>query len=178
MRRAGWILLLIALAPRSSAAQVPLEISGGYSAARDPRDQITLPAGWVAGAAFVLTPALSVVGEISGQYKTLAVVNVDARVSTHTVMGGFRASARVGRLTEFGQILGGVVRFSGSAFGATTVAHVLGIQSGVGIDYPLSPKWAARAQIDVRFMRSQPDAVNGGYQYRFATAVVYRARPR
>jgi hypothetical protein len=157
-------------------AQAPAELFGGYSMARDPRDQVTLPAGWVGGAAIGLTPALSAVVDVSGQYKTLSLVNADARLSTHTLMAGLRASARVGRLTEFGQIAAGVMRASGSAFGATTTGASLAVQPGVGVDWPLTRRWAARAQIDVRLLRSQPDAVNGGYQYRFATGIVYRVR--
>jgi hypothetical protein len=178
MRRARWILLLMALVPRSTSAQTPVELYGGYAVARDPRDQITLPAGWVAGAAIGLTPALSVVADVSGQYKTLALVSADARLSTHTAMGGLRASVRVGSLVEFGQVVAGLMRASGSAFGATTSGVSIAVQPGVGIDWPLTRRWTARAQIDVRLMRSQPDAVNGGYQYRFATGIVYRIRPR
>ena len=88
-------------------------------------------------------------------------------------MGGLRASARLGRLTEFGQILAGVVRTSGSAFGSTTSGQSLGIQPGVGIDYPLTRAWAARAELDVRLIATQPDTTNGGYQYRFVAALVY-----
>jgi hypothetical protein len=178
MRRARWILLLIALAPASASAQVPLEVFGGYSAARDPRDQVTLPAGWVAGVAVGLTPVVAVVGDVSGQYRTLSLVNAEVRLSTHTLMGGLRASARVGRLTEFGQIVAGAVRASASAFGATATGVSIAIQPGVGVDWPLTRRWAARAQIDVRFMGRQLDASNGGYQYRFATGLVYRVRSR
>jgi hypothetical protein len=171
------LMLLLVLVARQASAQAPFEISGGYSLARDPRDAVTLPSGWVAGAAIGVTPALSVVGDFSGQYKTIPLLNANARLSAHTVMGGVRVSASVGRLTEFAQILAGVVRTSGSAFGATSSSESPGIQPGVGLDYPLARAWVARAELDVRLIRSQPDATNGGYQYRFAAALVYR-RPR
>jgi hypothetical protein len=172
-----WVLLF-GLAARQTSAQTRFEISGGYALAHDPRDEVTLPSGWMAGAAIGVTPALSVVGEISGQYKTIPLLNADARLSAHTAMGGLRASANVGRLTEFAQILAGVARTSGSAFGATDTSRAPGIQPGVGVDYPLARAWAARAELDVRLIRSQPDATNGGHQYRFAAALVYRVRPR
>ena len=71
MRRAFSIVLLLALLPRQAAAQKPFEISGGYAPAHDARDEVTLPAGWMAGAALNLTPAFSVVADFSGQYKTI-----------------------------------------------------------------------------------------------------------
>jgi hypothetical protein len=178
MVRALPMVLLLFLLPRPASAQVSAEVSGGYSIARDPRDDVTLPAGWMAGAAVGLPHALSAVADISGQYKTIALLGSDAKLSVHTVMGGIRASARIGRLTEFGQVLAGVVRTSGSAFGSTTVNRALGVQPGAGVDYRLSRRFAARAELDVRLIRSQPDENNSGYQVRFVAGLVYRVNPR
>ncbi len=177
MIRALPMLLLLCLLPRPAAAQ-SIEVSGGYAVARDPRDEITLPAGWMAGVAVGLTRTLSAVADVSGQYKTVALVGSDARLSVHTVMGGVCASAKLGRITEFAQLLVGDVRTAGSAFGATTVNHSLGIQPGVGVDYSLVSRFSARAQLDLRLIRSQPDAANRGYEYRFTAGVVYRVNPR
>lgn len=171
--RALPMVLLLLLSPRPAAAQ-GVEIAGGYSVARDPRDAVTLPAGWMAGAAVDLNHAFSVVADASGQYKTVELFDADARLRVHTLMGGVRAAARVGRLREFGQVLAGVVQTSGSAFGATTTYRALGIQPGVGIDYPLAERWSARAELDIRLIASQPDAQNGGYQFRFVAALVHR----
>jgi Outer membrane protein beta-barrel domain len=173
MRRAWPLLLLLLCLPRPAAAQT-LEITGGYSLARDSRDQVTLPAGWMAGAAIGLTPAFSLVADVSGQYKTVALFTGDAKLRVHTVMGGVRAAARVGQLTEFGQVLIGVVRTSGSAFGETTSGQSLGVQPGIGVDYPRATRWAARAQFDVRLIQRQADATNGGLQYRFVVGLVRR----
>jgi hypothetical protein len=178
MVRALPIVLLLCLLPCSASAQPSVEVSGGYSLARDPRDDVTLPAGWMLGATVGLTHSLSAVADVSGQYKTIALVESDARLSVHTVMGGVRASARIGRLTEFGQALVGTVRVSGSAFGSTTSSHSLGIQPGAGVDYPLGRSFAARAELDVRLIRSQADTNNSGYQFRFVAGLVYRMNPR
>ena len=35
-----------------------------------------------------------------------------------------------------------------------------------GVDYPVTRAWAARAQLDVRLIRSQQDAANGGLRNR------------
>src|SRR3954466_11588733 len=103
MRFAWPLVLLLLCVPRAADAHA-FEISGRYSIARDPRDQVTLPSGWMAGAAIALTPAFSLVADASGQYRTVALFKGDARIRVHTVMGGVRAAARVGRLTEFGQV--------------------------------------------------------------------------
>jgi hypothetical protein len=175
MRRVVPMLLLL-MVPRHALAQTPFEASGGYALAHDARDQVTLPAGWIAGAAIGLTPAIAAVADVSGQYKTVVLVNADARLSVHTLLGGVRASARLGRLTEFGQILTGVVRTSGSAFGSTTTVHAIGLQPGAGVDYPLTPRWAVRAQLDVRLIAAQQDAQTARTQLRFAACLVYRHR--
>lgn len=175
MRRALALVLLLGSLPCPVAAQQRFEIAAGYSAAYDPRDAVTLPAGWIVGAAIPITAAVSAVADVSAQYKTVPLFTSDARLSVHTITGGVRAAARIGRLTEFAQLLAGVARTSGSAFGATSTATTLAVQPGVGVDVPLARAWAARAQIDVRILRSQPDATNGGYQTRFAAAMVYRA---
>jgi hypothetical protein len=72
----------------------------------------------------------------------------------------------------------GDVRVAGSAFGATTISHSLEAQPGVGLDYPLTSRLSARAQLHLRLIGSQPDAGNRGYQYRFAAGGVYRVNPR
>jgi hypothetical protein len=176
MRR-GWpVVLLLAVFPCPVRAQTVFEVSGGYSLAHDPRDAVTLPAGWFAGAAIGLTSALSAVADVSGQYKTIPLFESEARLTVHSVMGGLRVSARLGRLVEFGQVLAGIVRTSGSAFGSTTSGQSFGVQPGAGIDYLLARTWSARAELDIRLIAAQPDAQNGGHQYRFVAALVYASR--
>ena len=174
MRRA-WPIVLWLLVPRSAAAQT-FEIAGGYAIAHDSRDAVTLPAGWMAGAAIDLTRTFSIVADISGQYTTIALFNTDARLRVHTMMGGFRATGRLGVAREFGQVLAGVEQADGSAFGSTSSSRSLGLQPGAGIDYPLTRAWAARAQLDVRLIAAQPDGQNSTAQYRFVAGLVYRRR--
>ena len=170
-------LLLLCCLSQPAAAQTGVEVSAGYALAHDPRDAVTLPAGWVVGAALPITAAIAGVADVSGQYKTITLFTSDGHLSVHTVMGGVRAAARIGRLTEFAQVMIGVAHTSASAFGSTSTATVLAVQPGAGVDFPIARSWAARAGIDVRLLRSQPDATNGGYQIRFIAALVYR-RPR
>jgi hypothetical protein len=178
MIRCSAIVALLCLLSRPAAAQIftPLELSGGYSFVRDPRNDTSLPIGWMAGGGVTLNDWLSAVADVSGNHKTISAFGSDVHISVHTAMGGVRGSVRVGRLTEFAQVLVGVVRGSGTAFGFTNTTNALGVQPGLGVDYPLNQKLAGRAQFDVRFIHSQPDGNDPGYEYRFVAGIVYRLR--
>lgn len=112
MMRTLSLLLLIALLPRPAAAQSGrgLEISAGYSFVRDPKNDISLPSGWMVGAALPVSGWLSAVADVSGNRKTVSAFGSDLDFGVHAAMAGVRASARVGKLTEFAQVLAGVVR--------------------------------------------------------------------
>jgi len=177
LRHAAIALWLTSLcAPAAAQMLRPVEIFGGYAFVHDPKNDVSLPAGWIAGGAFRLTDWLSAVADASGGYKTEDAFGERLRLSAHAASLGARASARVGRLTEFGQLLAGVVRGSGSAFGFTETTTAFALQPGAGVDYPISPRLAVRGEIDVRFIRNQPNGNEAGYEYRVAAALVYRLR--
>src|SRR5882672_9390156 len=163
------LVLLMSTLPRAAAAQNvrPLEVSGGYSFVHDPNNHISLGAGCMAGAGVALTDWLAAVVDAGGNYKTISSFGSDVHVSIHTAMGGVRASARVGKVIEFGQVLVGIVRGSGTAFGFVNTSHAFGWQPGIGFEIPLNQRVASRAELDVRFIHSQPDGNNAGYEYRF-----------
>src|SRR6476646_10837670 len=94
MRRAWPLVLLLSCLPGPAAAQT-VEIAGGYAIAHDSRDAVTLPVGWMAGVAIDLTRTFSIVADASGQYRTIALFNADARLRLHTMMGGLRANGRL-----------------------------------------------------------------------------------
>jgi hypothetical protein len=175
---AGLIAWLAAMLPSPAAAQAshPVEIFGGYAFAHDPTNYISLPAGWLAGAAIGVNGWLAAVVDVSSGHTTIEAFGSGVRLSADAVMIGGRASARLGRLTEFGQLLAGVVRGSGTAFGFTDTTNAFTLQPGVGLDYPLSDRVAARGQLDVRFIQNQPNGNEAGYEYRFSAALVYRIR--
>jgi hypothetical protein len=181
MRRVPTIVLLLlgglVASPASAQGLHALELSGGYALGRDPRDRLTLPAGWMAGAAIGVNDWLSGVADVSGQYATVPLIGSDAKISAVAALAGMRADGRIGRLTEFGQLLVGVVRSGGSAYGSTDVSHSLGIQPGVGLDVPLSKAFAARAELDVRLIHGQ-SGTQSGYQLRFVAALAYRRGAR
>jgi hypothetical protein len=174
IRRPAIVALLCLLSPPAAAQTfAPLEVSGGYAFVRDPRNDISLPIGWMIGGGVTLTGWLSAVADVSGSHKTISAFGSDVRISVHTAMAGVRGSVRVGRLTEFAQVVAGVVRGSGTAFGFTSTTNAFGVQPGLGVDYPLSPRLAGRAELDVRFIHSQPAGNDAGYEYRFVAGIVY-----
>jgi len=177
MFRGAMCLSLFLCAARPAAAQPrAAEISGGYSFVHDAKNDISLPAGWIAGGAFSITPWLAAAADVSGSYKSEEAFGVELRFRTHGILGGARVHARLGRVTEFAQLLAGVVRGNGTAFGFTDTTSAFAVQPGAGLDYPLVGRFAARGQLDVRFIRNQPDGNEAGYEYRFSAAVVYRIR--
>jgi hypothetical protein len=178
LRRAFVVAVFVLSLPAAGRAQIarPVEVFGGYTFAHDALNNVSLPAGWLAGGAVGVNDWLSAVVDVSGGYKTIDLAGADIRLTAHAAMAGARASARVGRLIEFGELLAGVVRGSGAAFGFTNTTNAFALQPGVGVDLPLGARVAARAQLDVRLIRSQPGGNEAGYEYRFSAALVYRIR--
>ena len=153
-----------------------VEISGGYTFVHDAKNDISLPAGWIAGGAVTITGWLAAAADVSGSFKAEEAFGTALHFRPHAIVGGGRVHARLGRATEFAQVLAGVVRGSGTAFGFTDATNAFAVQPGVGLDYPLNDRLAARGQLDVRFIRNQPEGNEAGYEYRFSAAVVYRIR--
>ena len=137
----------------------------------DITDKVTFPAGWAVSAAAPLTRWLSVAADVDGQYKTIPSFGSDVRLTSHAVTAGLRASARLGRFTEFGQVLGGIVQSTGTAFGATAARVFASVQPGLGLDYPLSANWAVRGEIDVRF-------ISTGQEFRVAAGILRAFAPK
>src|SRR5438552_18736266 len=83
--------------PASASAQTsrPVEIFGGYAFAHDALNNVSLPAGWLAGGAVGLNGWLSAVVDVSGGYQTIDAYGTDIRLSAHAAMFGARASARI-----------------------------------------------------------------------------------
>jgi hypothetical protein len=169
--------LLVAAAPRSADAQMwsPREVSGGYVYVNDSDNHLALPAGWMAGGSLRLNDWLSAVGEGGVSTRTTTAFGSDIRVSVGTVLGGVRAEARLGRITEFGQVVAGVVLGSGTAFGVTSTNTAFGIQPGAGFDYPLTARVAGRAQVDVRLIRIGTES-RPGHEIRLLVGLVFKLK--
>lgn len=173
------VLTALALA-RPAAAQT--ELYGGYSYLQDPGNSVLaitardnrFPLGWTAGAAHPLRPWLDVAGEVSGHYKRRSSLDDPVRVSFHAFMAGPRAHAKLGKLTEFAQVLAGVAHGRASAFGLDVSVTALSVQPGAGVDYPLGSRLAARLELDYRWIRNSADGREHASQFRAVAALVYR----
>jgi len=168
------ILLLIGSAPLG--AQRAWDLAGGYSYLHDPPDAIDFPAGWIASASVGLTPWLAAAADVSGHAASELAIDF----STLAVLGGVRASARIGRFTEFAQFLAGPVRAKSTVVGITAIEHDAAVQPGGGVDYPLGSRWAARVQFDFRQVFGGVDTpiADPRHQFRYSAAVVYHGWTR
>jgi hypothetical protein len=156
---------LCAVCPSAAVAQVrAVQVSAGYSAMRDTNDHLTFKAGWNAGASAAINNWLAFVADVDRQ--TTSVPTFDGgsfTLSSQALLGGFRASGRLGVFTEFGQILVGRVTSHGAVFGVTSTTHHTALQPGLGLDMviPKHGRWAVRGTVDARFLDSGREALLG-----------------
>jgi hypothetical protein len=143
MRRlAAVVVAVLALTGGTALAQDRPEVSAGWrllhisgSEASDfsgtEVDGLNLPKGWYFDVAVPITPMLSIVGDVGGNYKSESVNFTEqgipfsgtAKVSVHTFLGGIRLRATENpRVTPFAQLLFGAARAS-----ATVEATVGGV---------------------------------------------------
>jgi hypothetical protein len=174
----GVAMLLVAAVPRPAGAQIlsPREVSGGYVYLNDSADQILFPAGWMAGGTLRLSGWLSALGEGGISTRTTTTFGSDIHMRVGTVLGGIRAEARLGRLTEFGQLAAGVVLASATGFGETSRNKAFGLQPGAGLDYPLGARLSARAQADIRFIGGGSNDSVPGHEIRLLAGLVFKLR--
>jgi len=175
-------VLVLAIAAPSASQEPPhsFEWFVGYSYLHSPGGSVlaatasddNFPLGWTAGAARRVWRSMSIVGEVTGHYKSRTTLVEDVTLSYHAFLGGPRVSARLGRLTEFGQVLAGVTHGHASAFGTTVAATDLSLQPGAGVDYAINPSVAARLQFDYRWIRPS-DGRDSTNQFRAVAAVVF-----
>jgi hypothetical protein len=187
------LAMMAALAtPRSAAAQAQstggtrstrsTEVFGGYAYLRDPGSSVltategddSFPLGWSAGVAQPVWRAVAVVGEVSGQYKTHTTLDGDVKLSFYGLMAGPRASATIGRAGEFAQVLAGAVHAQGSGFGTTVSVTAFSVQPGGGVDWALGSRFAARLELDYRWIQGSQEGRGADSQLRAVVALVYR----
>ena len=157
-----------------ASAQARWGLAGGYSFLQDPPDRTNFPAGWVAAVDVELTPWLAAVGDVSGHRNS----NFDIELSTIAILGGARASARIGWLVEFAQLLAGVVRSSSTVLGAGASEHDPALQPGGGIEVDVAPQLSLRGQIDYRLVGGGPGPpiADPRHQFRYSASIVYHHR--
>src|SRR5262249_59541763 len=69
-RVAALVALLLWSAAPAAAQSRGVEVFGGYAVVHDAKNDITLPAGWLAGGAVQITRWLSAVADVSGGDRT------------------------------------------------------------------------------------------------------------
>jgi opacity protein-like surface antigen len=194
MRAVLCLVMMLGFAAASSAQNAPAaEFSAGWRLLNIPdavaSDSQTMPLGWYADVAGNLTPAIGIVGEVSGNYKNFnetetqlgVTVNVDANLKVHTFLGGVRFNARrAPRFTPFAQALFGLAHASGKVEGQTTIAgRTFSISDSVsdsdfafdasgGVNLNVSDSLALR--IAAGYLRV--GGSDGGNAFRFGVGVV------
>jgi hypothetical protein len=168
-RTAIALVCCVAFPCSAFAQRRPLELFAGYALLHDTQEDLDLPIGWAAGGARGVNDWLALVADAGGNYKTVRLVGGDARVTTHSLLAGTRASAKIGRLIEFGELLAGAVHTTGTSFGQSNTTTHFAVQAGGGVDIPFGERVAGRLQIDVRF----PDV---GHQMRYLAGLTWTLR--
>jgi hypothetical protein len=172
--------MVVGFATPAAAQDTPkAELSVGYNwlgAKQSGDDEWTkFPKGWYADLAGNVSDTLSIVGQVTGNYKRFDDDEVDFRV--HTFMGGLRGSSP-GPVRGFGQFLVGGVSFKAEDdFDNSASETDFGIQLGGGVNVLGSGGVGLRLGLDyLRVFGKEdsevigPDDING---FRFTVGVTF-----
>lgn len=152
--------------PAAAQTPRPWQVSAGYSFMRVPNENLNFTVGWDVGTSVLLWRWLSIAADVDGHVSTIPSLGSDIKLTSHGFTAGARASARLGAFTEFGEALVGTVRSTGTLFGTTeTTSHAV-LQTGVGLDYPVSSRWAVRGELAARWLTT-------GHELRGVVGLVY-----
>jgi hypothetical protein len=159
-------------------AQGKVDVSAGYNLLHFSNQ--TYPAGWYADVAGKVTPMFSVVGQVSGNYKSVDFTGGSVDLKLHTFMAGVRVNAPVtSGLSPYGQVLFGAARTTSST-NLTNTTYPTGsvssndgaLQLGGGVQYKVAN---VGVQTGVDYMRiySYGGGSGGVNVFRFAAGVVF-----
>jgi hypothetical protein len=147
------------------------EVAGGYSyvyasSGVSGVSGTAIPAGWFFSAGANISDTFSVVGDISGNYKSestsFAGVTVTTSANVHTFLGGPRVQGGSGSISFYGQFLVGAATGSGgtavSAGGITQTGSASDTEfclaPGAGVNFSLGERSALRAGVSERLIRA------------------------
>jgi Outer membrane protein beta-barrel domain len=171
---AGALVLVAALPLRAAAADDRIDFAVGYSLMHDSDVDGNFPLGWFASVGKSVTPMIGIVGDVSGNYKTINLApDVDAKLRVHTFMAGPRWASRQGQMTPWAQVLFGAAHMSGSVFGIGDSETDFAWQPGGGIDYELNNGINLRFGANLRFIHSSS---NVGKEFQFIAGIVMHGR--
>jgi hypothetical protein len=142
------------------------EVSVGYNYLHFSENSV--PKGWYADVAGNVTPALAIVGQVTGNYKSDDTIDLDTKL--HTFMGGVRVNARAtGGVTPFAHVLVGVAHSTDTSVLGDFSSNDAALQLGGGVK--LMPKNVG-VQVGADYLRLFTD-VEGTNVFRFAAGVVF-----
>lgn len=179
----GLCTMLLSIAGPAMAQGAPkAEVSGGYNYLRASQSgddtSESFPKGWYADVAGNLSSMFGVVGQVTGNYKTID----DADIKVHSFLFGVRAMSHANPMVvPFGQVLFGGARISAKAAvagGTFNVSETDGaVQVGAGVNLMPASKVGVRVGVDYLRVFAKSDgnvlegnSVNG---LRFALGVVF-----
>src|SRR5439155_25799770 len=146
----------------------------GYSMMHDSDVEGNFPMGWFVSVGKTVTPSISIVGDVSGNYKTITVTpGVDAKLKVHTFAAGPRWSDRQGQITPWAQVLVGIANMSGSVFGIGASENGFSVQPGGGLDFDVNGSFGVRLGGNLRFIRSSGAT---GKEFQFVAGIVMHSR--
>jgi len=136
-----------------------VELAGGYQILKLHSESLDaagvgtfFPIGWFFEAAAPVSSGLTLVGQLSGDYRSVSVPSASVvPLQEHEKVHSFLAGARiVGRrddgLTAFFHLLAGGTRLGLTQAGGATTEFTL--QAGGGFDFPLTSRWSGRMTAD------------------------------
>ena len=140
-------------------------------------DWTKFKSGWYADVAGNVTPVVSIVGQVTGNYKTFEDdPDGDFKLKLHTFMAGVRGSS-TGNVSGFGQVLVGGANVKGSIGTFSASETDLAIQVGGGVNVRGSGAVGLRLGIDYLRVMAKDDGevleaadVNG---FRFSVGVTF-----
>ena len=157
MRRTCPLFLLICLAmvsfsTRASAQAV--DLAAGYSLlsyGSGCLSDCTTPAGWFATFGVRVAPALDLVADVSGAYKSIGTLSS----SEHTYLFGPRLqwSPSSSRVRTYGQLTFGAATGRITAGGLSDTSTIFAVAPGIGVDVGIDAHWAVRGGVNFRFLK-------------------------
>ena len=175
-------LMVVGFARPVAAQDAPkAEISAGYNylqaKSSGDEDWTKFKSGWYADVAGNVTPVVSIVGQVTGNYKTFEDdPDGDFKLKLHTFMAGVRGSS-TGNVSGFGQVLVGGANVKGSIGTFSASETDLAIQVGGGVNVRGSGAVGLRLGIDYLRVMAKDDGevleaadVNG---FRFSVGVTF-----
>jgi hypothetical protein len=157
------------------AAGQGVDVAGGWAFLHE--EDLNVPKGWFAAVAGDVNKWLGIVGQVSGNYKTVTELGIDVDTNIHIFGAGPRFSGtQNAKLTPYGQVLFGVARVNASVPnvpGADFSETDFAVQPGAGIDITPNGRVGVRLQVAGTFIRTEEETLR---ELQFMVGIVFRNR--